>query len=483
MKNSIMGDTLKLSTSKTITLLISMVSSMLLSRFRTLEEYGTYSQILMVVTISISLFTLGLPNSINFFLARIEDKGEKQKFVSNYYTLNTLLSILAGVVLAIFMPYIVKYFDNPLLETFAYACAILPWTRVIGGSVDHLLIVQQKTKLLLFYRITHSLFLLLAIILTQVLGWSFNGYVLIYVIVESIFSIIVYIIAKNEVGSLYINFNISLIKDILRFSIPLGMASLVGTISLELDKLMIGRLMDTESLAIYTNAGRELPLTIISSSLTAVLLPKIVRLVHADRLKEGIALWKDSITFSFYITSFSVCALLVFAPQVITVLYSSKYLDGTGVFRIYSLVLILRTTYFGMILNAMGKTRFIFYITLFSLLLNLCLNYLFFLIFGFIGPALATLVSMLISSVFYMFLNARITHVRIRDIISFGEIGKISMLNIILSIIVLFSYKVLNLGTSVQDIIKSIIIGIIWLLIYFLIVAKPFKSKLKILSI
>jgi len=69
-----------------------MITAMLLSRFRTLEEYGTYSQLLMVINIATTFFMLGLPNSINFFLARAENNNERQKFLSVYYTLSTVLS-------------------------------------------------------------------------------------------------------------------------------------------------------------------------------------------------------------------------------------------------------------------------------------------------------------------------------------------------------------------------------------------------------
>lgn len=71
-KSNVGKDGLKLTVSRLITLSIALVSAMLLSRFRTLEEYGTYSQILLVTNIVTSLLMLGLPNSINYFLARAE---------------------------------------------------------------------------------------------------------------------------------------------------------------------------------------------------------------------------------------------------------------------------------------------------------------------------------------------------------------------------------------------------------------------------
>ena len=77
---SIINDTIKLTISKVMSLVIAMVSSMLLSRYRTLEEYGTYSQLLMVINIMTSLLMLGLPNSINYFLSRAETEEEGQRF-------------------------------------------------------------------------------------------------------------------------------------------------------------------------------------------------------------------------------------------------------------------------------------------------------------------------------------------------------------------------------------------------------------------
>ena len=71
-KNNLGADAIKISASKIISLGMTMVTTMLLSRFRTLEEYGTYSQMLLVIGLVTSVCMLGLPNCINYFLARAE---------------------------------------------------------------------------------------------------------------------------------------------------------------------------------------------------------------------------------------------------------------------------------------------------------------------------------------------------------------------------------------------------------------------------
>ena len=66
-------------------LCISMATTTLLVRFRTLEEYGTYSQLLLVKNLITTIFIMGLPNSINYFLARAETEEEKRKYLSTLY--------------------------------------------------------------------------------------------------------------------------------------------------------------------------------------------------------------------------------------------------------------------------------------------------------------------------------------------------------------------------------------------------------------
>ncbi|MDD2476666.1 MAG: oligosaccharide flippase family protein, partial [Dysgonamonadaceae bacterium] len=146
MKQSIAADATRLTIAKGITLIISLASIMLLSRFRTLEEYGTYSQLLMVVNLTTTIFMLGLPNSINFFLARAETDEEKQKFLSVYYSLNAVLSFVTGLILVLSASLIVGYFDNALIKKFIYFLAVFPWTRIVLASIQNVYIVYKKSS-------------------------------------------------------------------------------------------------------------------------------------------------------------------------------------------------------------------------------------------------------------------------------------------------------------------------------------------------
>lgn len=475
MRRSIGSDALKLTISKLITMAIALVNAMLLSRFRTLEEYGTYSQLLLIINLATTFFMLGLPNSINYFLAREDTKEGKQKFLSVYYSLSTILSILTGLILVLSAPILIRYFDNPLLKNYVYFLAIFPWTKIIMSSIEHVLIIYNKAKYIMVYKISNSIAVVAIIIFVQFLKMAFPLYIMLYLIVESIFAVVVYILVKKLSQRLYFSLDRKLIGSILKFSIPIGLASMVGRLSIELDKLVIGRFFTTEELAIYTNAARELPVAIISSALTAVLMPHLVRLLKENKNKSAVELWGYSITLSYIFISLVSFGVFTYATDVMTLLYSSKYISGSNVFRIYTLVLLLRVTYFGMILNSKGKTKFIFYSSLLSLILNLVLNYIFYKLFGFIGPAIATLLSIAIVQFAQLIATSKIVNITIRSIFPWKELAKITLINVVFSIAFFNLKNIVNLENILGNVGESLVMGLIWGILYIGIMYKKIR--------
>jgi O-antigen/teichoic acid export membrane protein len=483
LKQTIASDALKLTTSKIITMVLSMLTAMLLSRFRTLEEYGTYSQLLLVINLITTVIMMGLPNSINFFLARAETKESRQKFLSIYYTLSTLLGFLTGLVLVLSTPLIISYFSNPLIEKFIYVLAIFPWTKIILSSIDHVLIVYGKPNSVMLFRVLNSIAILITIFLVELFDLSFSHYMIMFIILESIFAIVVYFIVYGTAGTLRIDFSLKDIRNILKFSLPLGLASVVGRLSVELDKLVIGRFFSTEDIAIYTNAAREMPVTIIASALTAVLMPRLVRLLRDKEYDEAVNIWGNSIEISFIIICFVSFGLIVFAPEVISLLYSNKYLPGVNVFRVYSLVLLLRVTYFGMILNSIGKTKFIFYSSIISLLLNIILNYVFYLIFGFIGPAIATFISLIIVIYLQLLATSISISIPMHRIFPWMKLLNIMFINVLLALVFSGLKNIIHLQQFTGEIGESIILGFLWGIIYLGSQLKSIKSCWKELNV
>ena len=469
-KGSFAKDAVLLTASKIIGKVLVLVSAMLLARIRTLEENGIYFELLLIINLASAIFMMGLPNSINYFLARAESKEDKNRFLSLYYTLTAILSVALGIVLVALMPVWIKYFNEPQLAHFAFFLLVFPWTRVVLASVENMLIVLGKSKTLLWFRVSNSFFLLLIIFFIWIADSTFMTYMVLYVFVEGAYALAGYILATKYTGRLHWNIDKDLIKSVLVFSIPLGLASVVGTLNIEIDKLMIGYLLNTEDFAIYSNASKELPLTIVAASFTAVLMPKMVRLFKEQHNEEAVAIWRDVTTISFAIMAFFGIGMAVFSTDAMTILYSAKYASGSSVFAVYSLRLLLKCTYFGMVLNTTGKTKIVLYSAIGTLCLNTVMNIGFYYLLGVIGPALATLLSGLTMGMFQIIFSSKLINVNFSKIFPWKNIGLIMLLNAAFGRVFHFIHVNFLPNNS-----HAIILAGIWGIVYCLILIRPGK--------
>lgn len=482
-KQSIARDAIKLTTSKIITMVLSMVAAMLLSRFRTLEEYGTYSQLLMVINIVTTIIVMGLPNSINYFLARAENEETREKFLSLYYTLSTILGFITGLVLVLSTPLLVSYFNNPLIEKFIYVLAVFPWTRIVLSSIDHVLIVYRKQNALMLFRVLNSISIILTIFIVQFFNLTFNDYMVLFILLESIFSLAVYAVVYKNTGKLRFQFNWNDLMVVLKFSLPIGLATVVGRLNIELDKLLIARFFSTADVAIYTNAAREMPVTIIASALTAVLMPRLALLLKEHKYEQAMTIWGNSVEVSLTLIAVVSFGLIAYAPEAIIILYSDKYLPGVTVFQIYSVVQLLRITYFGIILNSMGKTKLIFYSSVVSLVVNVILNYLFYLVFGFIGPALATIIALFAGALMQLVATSKSTGISISRMFPWKRMLKIVIINAVFAIVFFVLKQILDLQLLVGQVGEALLLGAVWSGIYLLTQLKAMKANMRKLNV
>lgn len=504
---SLAGGALSLSGSKFLTLMIGTVSSMMMARLRTQDDYGTYTALVMSIrTLSVFLM-MGLPNSINYFLARAKNTAQKQHFLSVYYTFSTVLSAIIGATLVLALPWVSTFFSNPELKNYAYFLAICPWLYITEGVVDHLLIAYGNTRALARFRVFHSVGLLSIIPLAELLGphldpqgRAFPVYMVFYVIAEGIFAAAAYVFARRYSGALAVRFDFKMLSRILAFSLPIGLASSVSTLNGEIDKLFIGggdsifaalglplRGFTPADLAVYEYGSRSLPFYVIPAAITSVLTPLIVRMVRGGRFDGAIRLWNRVVEFSFGILSFATAVLIAFAPQVVELLYSEKYLASVPVFIIFRLTLLLRVTYFGMLLNATGRTRFIFVSSCCSLGVNILLNSFFFFCtdLGPIGLAISTVVSSAAMNAAQLFATCRVTKSRFRDIMPWGRMGVLLMASFSLAFAgraaMELVHKALTLvwptlgDTSTCKIALAVVFGIVVSAVYLLVFRKYIK--------
>lgn len=484
-KTSVGKNAVILTGSKIFVSMLGIITAMLLARFRTLEEYGTYSQIIMIADLVSSILLLGLPNSINYFLSKEEATEGRQKFLSVYYTLSTIMTVVIAIFLLMAVPMIIQYFNNPLIRNFAYIFVIYPWASLMINSLSNACIVYGRVNKLLYFSLAQSIIVLLILVITKMMSLSFRVYMYFYMASLSGFAIVGILWVRKFSGKINFNLNIKVIQEIFKFSIPIGMASVVGTINVQLDKFVIGRFFSTEQYAIFTNASRELPVTLVATSLTAVLLPALVKLLNKENKKEAVELWGYAANISFCFMALIVGGFLVFAPDIMSLFYSEKYvtLEGIKVFRIYTLILLFRSIYWGIFLNALGKTKFILYSSILTLIFNFIGNIVFCYLFGFVGPAISSLLVIGIMAFIQLKFTGRLLEISLKEILPWKSL----IINVLQIVIIgvgfsILKYRIFICNNRIVSIIVSISMGIIWTVVYGIINYNSLKISWKRLN-
>lgn len=470
-------NTLILTISRVVSLVMSIGITVILSRYRTLEEYGTYAQLILIVNLSVSVLSFGINNSINYFLGRFEHKNDRDSFISTYFLLNTLFGVTIGILLNLFSYKLGVYFNNSSIPGYGLVILILPWSLLTNSSMSYFLIFSNRSKHVLLIETTYNFLVFLTALISSIIGIDFKTYLYFFTLINAAQSIFVYYLVYKIYKLNNIKVRINLAKDILRFSIPLGFSTILGTLNLQIDQIMISSFYKLSEYAVYANAARELPITVLSSSIVLVVFPNVSKLVNRSRTIDAVNIWKESIVLSSMIMFFLISVLFVFAPEIITILYSEKFIAGVPVFRVYTLVLIFRITYFGMILNSLNKTSYILITSFLALILNVVLNFTFYKLFGFIGPAIATFCVTSIVATMQLWHTSKLVNMKISSIFPWTDLLKIGIVNILLAIAFFLLKYIFSQSTSNVDIITSILIGFVWLISYCFLINRKLREK------
>lgn len=437
---------------------IGFITTMLLSRHLTLHEYGSYSQLLLIVQLFVSVFSLGLPNSISYFFPREVNKG---KFVSQYLMLVSLIALIIALFAYTGENIFCSFFKNASLKEYLFFVCIYPWALILINSIDNLCIVLGRTKFLAVYKITNALLTAITAAVASFYSLDLRAYLRIFIIIQVLMSAMVYIFASQNVEKLEIYFDFLYIKKIFTFSLPIGLSAIVGTINAEIDKLVISYYETTEAVAVYSNCSKELPFALIAAALTSLLLPKLVIYLSQNNKDKAIRIWNNSAEFSFTFMAFIVCLLIVFSKEVITFLYSGKFLSGTDIYYVYSCLLLLRFTYFGMFLNAGGKSKSILYSSIVSVMVNIILDIILYHAFGVIGPAIATFVSQIIMNLLQLILTCKNFECCFAKILPWKRIGFCSLINSFLLAGAMFLRLKIQFFDSIGGIVLLLLIWIV----------------------
>ncbi len=338
----------------------TIVSSMILSRYFSKADYGTYKQVMYVYNTLLTVFTLGLPKAFSYFLPRVK-LAQSKNLISKITNLFFLLGGIFSLVLFLFAPQIASFLNNPELVKALRIFAIVPFLLLPTMGLDGILATFKQTKFLALYNILTNVFKLLCVALpVMIWGLGYQEALWGFVIASFVtFLLALYLKFRPVRDERNDKCSVSY-RDIFKFSIPLLTASLWGIVISSADQFFISRYFGNEVFAEFSNGAMPLPfIGMITGACATVLSPIFSRLSYEQiNPKQDIfPIWKSVFEKSAKLVYPLLMYSMIFSDLIMLVFYGEKYIVSSGYFRIKMIADFFAIIVYAPLLINIGKVK------------------------------------------------------------------------------------------------------------------------------
>ncbi|NNE08993.1 MAG: oligosaccharide flippase family protein, partial [Gemmatimonadetes bacterium] len=400
-----------------------LVVNVVLSRALDQNLYGTFQQTWFFAQMLMELFLLGFPVAILYFLPKMTEP-ERKGFLSRALLILFAVGAVLAAGLWLGAPRLAVFFNNDALTA---SFRIIAWYALFalpGIPLDAFLITMGRHRTLGIVTILHSVFFVLAVLVPLGAGLPFAALIWGVVLYGLFKSGVLYGTAFHSVRTVEGRAPRSFWGGFVRYAIPVGLNDILRVVARWLDKTIVSAAFDPATFAIYANGAMEIPfVNVIAGSISQVVMPEMSKLAEGTSRQGLITLWHRVIRKTAMLLLPLFFFLFAFAVPLMIVLFSERYAASAGPFRLYLLLLPLRAATYTPILLALGRSKLVAWGALLDVLLNLGLSLALIPRFGYLGPAIATVVATYAQAGFYLIWAGRILESGIARVFPWRDLG------------------------------------------------------------
>jgi O-antigen/teichoic acid export membrane protein len=359
------------------------------------ELYGTWSLILVTISLLTPFCTLRLGYAIVRFVSPEKDRAKIGKSVSSIFGVTSLIALVASILLFVFSkPLAIAVFGGVSAAFYIQISASLIFLAAIDQiMIEYFTAFQQMEK--------YAGFMILQtigeVILTAYLvlsGFGLFGAIISLLVVRAFTSVIGFFWIASEIKIYTPSF--SVVKPYLPFTLPLLPTVLCYWFINLGDRYVIGYFMGTDAVGVYAASyGLGSMITFFYAPIAIALLPAITNLYENNKIQELKTHLKYSLKFLLMFAIPSFFGLSVLSKSILRTLTTSEFMGGYLIVPVIALATILFNC--GSInvnvLFLLKKTKTIGLIYGAFALVNMTLNIILVPLIGIIGAAIATLMT------------------------------------------------------------------------------------------
>lgn len=442
--------------------LATIASGVVLARWLTVEEYGTYSQLILIASTLVIFSSLSLPRSLYYFVPRAQGEGEKKTIASQIILLTIVFSLLFAFLLFPAAPFIAKIMQNEEIRGGIFYVAVYLFFLSVSRLFEPLLVSLDHAKVVAGVESFTGLASFLAVVLPLYCGLNYRSILFYMSLVLGLKVILLFYYLLKLKGGLYSNLLFQNISQKIKYSAPLAIGSMIGIIGRRIDQFIIAAMFLPTEYAIYARGAFELPLVaVLPMTISNLMLPGFVKDFAAGR-PERMA-WEFGDKARKVALLFFPLAVLMFvlAEAFMVFLFSEKYIGSVPVFRVYLLLLPIRITIHGIILRASGKTQIFIIGDLLCVVSNVVISVLLIKAVGMTGAAWGTVISIGLYTFYILKINCGVLGVTMSKILPWRALSKIMIVAIIAGLLSFPLMRILD-----TYIVQLVIIPILFVCVY-----------------
>jgi len=373
--------------------------NVLLIKSITVEAYGIFSLAWGVVAFSMAFLLLGIPEAVSRFVAFYRGEENKDKVNSTIRTggiLNICLICISLIILSLLYLFFPEFLSLKGSE-FLLVCVLfcLRSTEIFFNSVIY---GFRKPHITQAIRFILEILKPISLFVVILFGISLFGAIFALVVAVAIPTLIsaIYAIRKFGLGR---NFDLNLAKKLFKFGIPMTATSTANNFLGWADMFMIRMFVGFSALGVYYIANLTAAVMLVFfSAFISIYNPIITELFGKKDTKQISHLTTHLLKLLFLICMPILIIFVVFAKDILTILFTEEYAAGALAFQImaFSMFFYGISNLFTTILNSSGNPRKVSIIVIVASFVNVCANYVLIPLYGIEGAAIATVFSSLL---------------------------------------------------------------------------------------
>ena len=346
-----------LTTANSIAFALSFIAPLLLVRLLNQTEFGLYKQVFQILMTATSALNLQVASTAYYFMPRAPEK--KLQVTINVLTFYGVIGSLVAALFILYPDCALLVFKSEDLPAYMplLGVTILLWLISSNLEVIPLALgdVRSSSGFIVISQLTKS-----ALTISAALAFHSVRAMICAAIIQGLLQISLLVIyIRRRFGSFHGAFDRMLFKEQIGNAIPYGIGSFAQTAQADLHNYVVSRFFPPAGFAIYSVGLFQLPLLgLLTTSFGNALIPEISRLAAAGDQRSIIPVWLNAVR-KLALVIVPGCALMfVLRYEIITLLFTSDYIEAAPLFGIYLFCALLPMTLTGSLIRAHEEFKY-----------------------------------------------------------------------------------------------------------------------------